>query len=415
MRPTLLALLPVLLAQLCSSGENSTSIRGHRAALHEALQERAWRRGVRFPKVEILEAAGMRGLFVRASAAAIEPGEPIVVLPGSFALLSSEVLARFEHVPPQIADMPASQLLAGRLLEELIVGRSVWAPYLRALPGLQDLVASLPFLWPRSLQSGLAGSAAYYFTHHLRRDLHSCVSRLCAGAAHWPASSRASPLLEMVFCDRALAVTACSIARTRGFDAPDDPRVGVMLPLADMANHDNSAPEFHLPSSRGGGYGGLVAQTRLEPGEQVFASYRQSSNSNLLATYGFILPRNHNDIILVPAGLLDRILNLTSCDHSADLVRVIRAAAPEGDPRGDEPVRGYLDWSGRPSVRLRQALATICRDRRRVWSACGAGAGRAAACEKQVLLLLVGLLRDRFVSLFLSLSLSRARSCLSSR
>ena len=38
----------------------------------------------------------MRGLFVRASAAAIEPGEPIVVLPGSFALLSSEVLSRLE-------------------------------------------------------------------------------------------------------------------------------------------------------------------------------------------------------------------------------------------------------------------------------------------------------------------------------
>ena len=37
------------------------------------------------------------------------------------------------------------------------------------------------------------------------------------------------------------------------------------------------------------------------------ASYAQSSNANLVATYGFIQPNNTHDVILVPAALVDRL------------------------------------------------------------------------------------------------------------
>jgi len=51
--------------------------------------------------------------------------------------------------------------------------------------------------------------------------------------------------------------------------------------------------QFHLPFSTGGGYGGLIASSRLQGGHEITASYGATTNANLLATYGFVLGFTH--------------------------------------------------------------------------------------------------------------------------
>ena len=110
----------------CGSPTEDTHNRSEGARAHgstqayELLSQFSWKRGARFPKVEIRRdpATGQRGLFVKASgkfrswkmclqhwvgemrmalicecciAEVIEVGEPIIIIPGSLALRSSEV------------------------------------------------------------------------------------------------------------------------------------------------------------------------------------------------------------------------------------------------------------------------------------------------------------------------------------
>jgi len=279
---------------------------------YRRLADLAWQRGARFPKVEIgLDASGQRGLFV-IQGEEIEAGEPIIIMPGSFAIRSSEVLQRFktrtgkaggnnrgahtDAIPPEIEGMTAAQLLMGRLLEEFVEPYSVWRAYLRTLPPLHSLARSLPFLWPEPLREAIVGSAGYEYTERLRSDLRESLSRLCLAAPVWreaadPRYARASKgssgnrskageqVRKDIFCDQALGTWAFAIVRTRCFSAPDDPQVGLLLPLADFANHAPDAPEFHLPFSNGAGYAGLVASMRLRP------TYTKTCYSRTHATY----------------------------------------------------------------------------------------------------------------------------------
>jgi hypothetical protein len=251
---------------------------------YKRLADLAWQRGARFPKVEIgLDGKGLRGLFVK-QGEEIEAGEPIIIMPGSWAIRSSEVLKRFkartdkaggnnrgahtDAIPPEIGGMTTGQLLMGRLLEEFVMPYSVWRTYLRTLPPLHSLARSLPFLWPKPLREAIVGSAGYEYTERLRSDLRESLSRLCLAAPVWreaadPRDARASKgtsgnrskaggqVRKDIFCDEALGTWAFAIVRTRCFSAPDDPQVGLLLPLADFANHAPDAPEFHLPFAKG--------------------------------------------------------------------------------------------------------------------------------------------------------------------
>ena len=388
---------------VCSLASAGTNVSYTPREAYRELERHAFQKGLRFPKVHIKEdvATGARGLFVKPQEE-IAAGEPIIVLPGSFALISTSIFERLgQHsmkVAPEIEALTASQLLASRLLEELIASRSRWARYLRALPTLDSLISSLPFLWPPSLRASLAGSAAYLFAEHLRQDLDLSITRLCGAAEYFPPANWAKnsdrelelELRKTVFCDRALVTWAYSIVRTRSFDAPDNPRAGMLLPLADFVNHSPESPEFHLPSSNGKGYGGLIAAARLVGGEEVLASYAESSNANLVANYGFIQPSsksNINDIILVSTALVH---HLETCEMAANQTGETRAET--GPMDACEAVRGYLEWSGQPSGRLKRSLDLICRQRQRE---CEAERGDGL-CVGRLLLRLVDLLRARW-------------------
>ena len=160
--PTILSLLLLLLLHARARGNEEGG--GDKAQGYQQLEALAWRRGARFPKVEVRTDAetGERGLFVK-TGQVIEVGEPILVVPGTFALLSEAVLQPFRRsgaaVPPGIAALTAHERLMLRLLEECITPRSAWGAYLRALPPLGDLAASLPYLWPDTLLRALNGAA----------------------------------------------------------------------------------------------------------------------------------------------------------------------------------------------------------------------------------------------------------------
>ena len=122
--PAVVLLIVMLMLEECSPASSGTngSPSADREAGYRALEQHAWQQGLRFPKVEIREDAetGARGLFVKQEAE-IAAGEPLVVVPASFALISTHVLERLRRhsmsVVPEIQALSAPQLLVGRLLQ----------------------------------------------------------------------------------------------------------------------------------------------------------------------------------------------------------------------------------------------------------------------------------------------------------
>jgi hypothetical protein len=117
-RPAVVLLM--LMLEECSPASSGTN--ADREAAYRALERHAWQQGLRFPKVEIREDAetGVRGLFVKQEAE-IAAGEPLIIVPASFALISTHVLERLRRhsmsVVPEIQALSAPQLLVGRLLQ----------------------------------------------------------------------------------------------------------------------------------------------------------------------------------------------------------------------------------------------------------------------------------------------------------
>ena len=249
----------------------------------------AWAKnsGAFFPKLKIGQCpvSGRRGLFASSS---ILPGEVAILVPASMGLFSLQAEARLGSWVSELSDV---ERLIALLVSEISEPRSFWRPYLEILPSLDDLDAA--FLWPKNITSILKGSAALSYITYIEAGLESAAANVCSAASR---SSRFA--LRMLACDSSLLRWAHAVVRTRSLEGSDG-RGAMLLPLLDLANHAPLAPPMYLPFANGTGMAGLVTSDGVAVGGEILVRYEESSNANLLATYGFVVPANPHDCVVV--------------------------------------------------------------------------------------------------------------------
>jgi hypothetical protein len=179
------------------------------------------------------------------------------------------------------------------LIFEISQPRSSWRTYLRILPTLSDI--DPPFLWPERTLNLLNGSAARHYVTYIVAGMNDAAANVCSAASR---SGRTA--LRALACDGALVAWAYAVVRTRSLEASDGAGA-MLLPLIDLANHGPLAPQMHIPFARGSGPAGLVSEGGVPAGGEVRVRYGESSNANLLANYGFAVPDNSHDAVVVPA------------------------------------------------------------------------------------------------------------------
>ena len=78
---------------------------------------------------------------------------------------------------------------------------------------------------------------------------------------------------------------AYAIVMSRAYQLGNDQLV--MVPMLDMFNHDNVATRFGVNSETGEFH--IVAQEPVANGKEIFVSFGNKTNAELLSTYGFVL------------------------------------------------------------------------------------------------------------------------------
>lgn len=226
--------------------------------------------------------------------------------------------------PPAFMALPPHVVGRFYLVQQYLLGpSSFWHPYVATLPQPDVLSSwSLPSFWPEDdaalLEGTNAGIAARAVRDQLRRE-HKEARRILrdAGVPGWQDYTRAlhdwayavfasrSFRPSLVFPNPGGDAAPLLLLPERGV-AIDD--FSVLLPVFDIVNHSMRAQVRWLPAAGGDGGGNddLVGRTccRFQtfdaygPGEQVFNSYGKKTNSELLLSYGFVVPESddlHND------------------------------------------------------------------------------------------------------------------------
>ncbi|CAM9170747.1 unnamed protein product, partial [Ectocarpus fasciculatus] len=105
---------------------------------------------------------------------------------------------------------------------------------------------------------------------------------------------------EPSVCTKAAFAKGVNWVRSRGFTVMGDPH---MIPGADMFNHDPNKQSVQIGTD---GEEHFVMKTvqPVKAGEEVFSSFGHISNAQLLNSYGFVLPGNSFDTVLIPTQLV---------------------------------------------------------------------------------------------------------------
>ncbi|CAM9408993.1 unnamed protein product [Scytosiphon promiscuus] len=107
-------------------------------------------------------------------------------------------------------------------------------------------------------------------------------------------------LWEPSVCTKAAFAKGVNWVRSRGFTVMGDPH---MIPGADMFNHDPNKQSVQIGTD-GGDFFVMKTVQPVKAGEEVFSSFGHISNAQLLNSYGFVLPGNPFDTVLIPSQLV---------------------------------------------------------------------------------------------------------------
>eukprot|EP00752_Nemacystus_decipiens_P007083 g6345.t2 len=105
---------------------------------------------------------------------------------------------------------------------------------------------------------------------------------------------------EPSVCTKSAFAKGVNWVRSRGFTVLGDPH---MIPGADMFNHDPNKQSVQIGTD---GEDHFVMKTvqPVKAGEEIFSSFGSISNAQLLNSYGFVLPGNSFDTVLIPTQLV---------------------------------------------------------------------------------------------------------------
>ena len=230
--------------------------------------------------LEIRELGAMRGLVATRPVAR---GSQLMQVPRTLLVnpkTALEGLAARQVPTAELERASAATQLAAWLLVERRHPDSVFQPYVASLPH------SFPEFPTNATLTDLAlleGSLAGDMIENLRASLAAEHAKLVADVA-W---------FRSIGFDEFVWAKTCVGSRTYLLRM-DDKDVGVLVPFADMANHERG-PNTRWEYDPDGQVFRFLAQRDYLPGEEVCCDYGPKPNISLLAHYGFCLDDNDAD------------------------------------------------------------------------------------------------------------------------
>ncbi|XP_034378350.1 N-lysine methyltransferase SETD6 isoform X2 [Arvicanthis niloticus] len=233
------------------------------------------------------------GMVARES---VQPGELLFAVPRS-ALLSPQtcsISGLLERERDALQSLSGWVPLLLALLHELQAPASPWSPYFALWPELGRL--EHPMFWPeeerlRLLKGTGVPEAVEKDLVNIRSEYYSIV--LPFMEAHSDLFSPTVRSLELYHQLVAL-VMAYSFQEPLEEDEEEEPNSPLMVPAADILNHTashNANLEYSADSLR------MVATQPIREGHEIFNTYGQMANWQLIHMYGFAepYPNNTND------------------------------------------------------------------------------------------------------------------------
>lgn len=219
--------------------------------------------------------------------------EPCPVFPERFMKLQPYVIGRFY------------------LMKQYLMGKaSFWHPYIATLPQPDAISSwSLPPFWTEDDLAFLDGTNTGIASEEIRLNVkaeYKEARRILKeeGYENWQDFTR--PLYNWAFSTFASRSFRPSLVTPRSvqqMELPKDVRIddfSILLPVYDIINHDIKAKVQWLVD-----HNSMTAEVcrfqtldEYRPGQQVFNTYGRKTNSELLLSYGFVLPESetfHND------------------------------------------------------------------------------------------------------------------------
>ncbi|KAF3765777.1 SET domain-containing protein, partial [Cryphonectria parasitica EP155] len=235
-------------------------------------------------------------------------GGPLVSTPSEQTDTSSSFPSGFNDLPPHVI---------GRffLMKEFLAGKSsFWYPYITTLPQPDVLSTwSLPPFWPEDdaefLECTNTGISAQAIRDQLKKEFKEARKALKdAGCEDWRDYTRTlHDWAFSIFASRSFRPSLVIPKALRDAALPKGVAIddfSILLPVFDIINHSPRAQVRWLVDDESS-----VAHTcrfqsfdTYQPGDQIFNSYGKKTNSELLLSYGFILPETddiHNDYLHV--------------------------------------------------------------------------------------------------------------------
>uniref|UniRef100_A0A3P9IVF7 N-lysine methyltransferase SETD6 n=1 Tax=Oryzias latipes TaxID=8090 RepID=A0A3P9IVF7_ORYLA len=241
----------------------------------------------------------------------IEEGEVLFTIPRS-ALLHQRTTAVSALLQKEAASLQSSSrwvplLLA--LLYEYTSPQSDWKPYLSLWPDLRRL--DHPMFWSKEERDRLlrgtgVPEAVDKDLSNIQREYEDVV--LPFMTRHPDLWNPKTHTLEL-YTELVAFVMAYSFQEPQEDEDEDEeekpPNPPMMVPMADMLNHvsdHNANLEFSADSLK------MVSVRRIHAGEEVFNTYGQMANWQLLHMYGFTepYPNNSNETADIPAANLHK-------------------------------------------------------------------------------------------------------------
>lgn len=200
------------------------------------------------------------------------------------------------------------------LMKQYLLGKnSFWYPYIRTLPQPDSISSwSLPPFWPDEdfefLEGTNAAVAAREIQSNAKRDFKDARKILKEEECeNWQDYTR--PLYNWafsIFASRSFRPSLVTPTSVRERELPKNIGIddfSMLLPVYDIINHDIKASVQWAVDTEGGDASEacrFITFNSYKPGEQVFNSYGKKTNSELLLSYGFMLPESegfHNDYV----------------------------------------------------------------------------------------------------------------------
>lgn len=199
------------------------------------------------------------------------------------------------------------------LMKQYLMGKdSFWHPYISTLPQPDSISSwSLPPFWPEEDFRFLGGTnvavAAQEIQTNVKRDYKQARKILKEeGFENWQDYTRhLFNWAFAIFASRSFRPSLVTTAAVQERELPENVGIddfAVLLPVYDIINHNPKANVRWEVDDHGGASDAcrFITFDSYKPGEQVFNTYGKKTNSELLLSYGFMLPESegfHNDYV----------------------------------------------------------------------------------------------------------------------